>query len=79
MTKSLEQSGVCPSCIPEIEYTCQNHREKNQCAGCNKKNQKLRLCAFGEFCYKCGLQKEDTQVVDRGDSIIRMCKECLGL
>lgn len=31
----------------------------------------------GEFCYKCGLQKEDTQVVEKQGSVIRMCKECL--
>lgn len=33
----------------------------------------------GEFCYKCGLQKEDTKVVAKGDGFIRMCKECLGV
>lgn len=33
----------------------------------------------GEFCYKCGLQKEDTKVVQKGESFIRMCKECLGV
>lgn len=33
----------------------------------------------GQYCYKCGLQKEDTQIIEKGDSIIRMCKECLGL
>ncbi len=33
----------------------------------------------GEYCYKCGLQKEDTQVVAKGDGFIRMCKECLGI
>lgn len=32
----------------------------------------------GEYCYKCGLQKEDTQVVAKDDGFIRMCKECLG-
>lgn len=33
----------------------------------------------GEYCYKCGLQKEDTQVVAKGEGFIRICKECLGL
>ena len=33
----------------------------------------------GEFCYKCGLQKEDTQIVEKEGSVIRMCKECLGI
>lgn len=32
----------------------------------------------GEFCYKCGLQKEYTQIINKGEKIIRMCKECLG-
>ena len=43
----------CKSCIPEIQYTCQNHREENQCVGCNQKNQRLRLCAFGILCLDC--------------------------
>ena len=33
----------------------------------------------GEFCFKCGLQKEDTKVVAKGEGFIRVCKECLGL
>lgn len=33
----------------------------------------------GEFCYKCGLQKENTQVVEKEGEFIRMCKECLGV
>jgi len=33
----------------------------------------------GEYCYKCGLQKENTQVVADKDSLVRMCKECLGI
>jgi len=33
----------------------------------------------GDYCYKCGLQKEDTQIVHKGDRVIRMCKECLGI
>lgn len=33
----------------------------------------------GEFCYKCGLQKLDTQIVEKEGSIIRMCKECLAI
>lgn len=32
---------------------------------------------LGEFCYKCGLQKQDTQVVEKQGEFIRVCKECL--
>ena len=43
----------CESCVPEVEYLCSKHREKNQCGGCNRKNQKLRLCIAGELCNDC--------------------------
>lgn len=33
----------------------------------------------GKFCFKCGLQKENTQVVEKEGEFIRMCKECLGI
>ena len=33
----------------------------------------------GDYCYKCGLQKEDTQIVHKEDRVIIMCKECLGV
>lgn len=33
----------------------------------------------GEFCFKCGLQKIDTQIVEKKDEFIRVCKECLGV
>ena len=33
----------------------------------------------GDYCYKCGLQKQDTKIVHKGDRVIRMCKECLGI
>jgi len=34
---------------------------------------------LGEFCYKCGLQKQDTQIVEKQDEFIIVCKECLGV
>lgn len=33
----------------------------------------------GKFCYRCGLQKENTSIVEEGDKVLRVCKECLGI
>jgi len=43
----------CSSCIPEIDYICSEHREPNQCVGCNRTNQKLYVSAFGIICKDC--------------------------
>lgn len=33
----------------------------------------------GKFCYKCGLQKLNTSIVEEGDKVLRVCQECLGI
>lgn len=33
----------------------------------------------GEFCHSCGLQKENTRLVEEGDMMKRKCMECLGI
>ncbi len=43
----------CEMCHPEIEYTCQEHREKNQCPGCNRTDQKLIMTRMGFVCRDC--------------------------
>ena len=44
---------TCENCVPEIEYFCMNHREPNQCGGCNRKNQKLYASGIGILCKDC--------------------------
>lgn len=34
---------------------------------------------MGGFCYKCGLQKEELEIVEKEGLAIKMCKECLGV
>lgn len=33
----------------------------------------------GEYCYNCGYKKQDTQIVQKEDKVIRICRECLGV
>jgi len=44
---------ICENCLPDIDYKCTEHRLKNQCAGCNRTDQKLFACAFGILCKNC--------------------------
>lgn len=44
---------TCKNCFPEIDYKCSEHREPNQCVGCNRTDQKLFACAFGILCKDC--------------------------
>lgn len=44
---------TCENCVPEIDYLCSEHREPNQCGGCLRKNQKLRVSCAGILCNDC--------------------------
>ena len=46
----------CENCVPDIDYACAEHREKNQCVGCNRTDQKLIVTAMGIICKDCARQ-----------------------
>ena len=33
----------------------------------------------GQFCHRCGLQKENCKIVEEGEKVIRVCAECIGI